>query len=364
MTGFALIGCGSWGTLIATELTRLAGAELVGVVDESKACVAEVAEALQCEVLLTAEHAFLDDRVDAVVVAVPNDLHVEVCRAALVEGKHVLLEKPMALTVGEADELTELAETRGLVLGVDHIQRRYAPLSALTELVLSGELGDVLAVSIARRDFLERTTPWLQQRRRVGGLLYQSGCHEFDLACWWCGDPIEIRCLAPARVIAHEALDYPDTILSQIRFASGAVAQVWDCMSDPTMSYDCAVTGTEGSAFVDLYQGRLRSCRIHEDPREQCWSPPDRWAPWAWIAGGGIADGEAEALRLLLQEFVAATSGAGPFGIGGREGASAVELAQAGYLSLVEDRPVPLPLTGDDRSRRTYLELQPSSADA
>jgi predicted dehydrogenase len=364
MTRFALIGCGAWGGLIAAELVGLGGVELTGVVDDSPRRAAEIAARLQIEVYDKAEHALADTRVDAVAIAVPNDLHAQVGHAALAAGKHVLLEKPMALTVAEADELTEAADRRGLVLGVDHIQRYFAPLTELRQLVVEGELGEVQAVSVARRDFLERKTPWLQQRRRVGGLLYQSGCHEFDFACWLCGEPIEITCLAPSRVIAHETLDYPDTIVTQLRFSSGAVGQVWDCMTDPTMSYDCAVTGTEGSAFVDLYGGRLRWRRLNGELRERTWAPSDRWAPWAWIGGGGIADGEAEALQALLAEFARATAGRGDFAIGGREGARVVELAQAGYLSLVEQRSVPLPLSGGDRERRTYLELESTLATA
>jgi predicted dehydrogenase len=362
MTGFAVIGCGGWGGLIAAEVTRVRHAELIGVVDESAPRAAEVADRLETQVIASAHDAFSDQRVDAVAIAVPNDLHVDLCRAALVAGKHVLLEKPMALTVAEADEVTELAQERGLILGVDHIQRYYEPLATLRQLVAEGELGELQAVSIARRDFLERKTPWLQQRRRVGGLLYQSGCHEFDFVCWLCGDAVEIRCVAPPRVIAQETLDYPDTILSQLRFASGAVADVWDCMTDPTMSYDCAVTGTRGSAFVDLYGARLRWCQIHGEPRKRRWTPPERWAPWAWIAGGGIAEGESEALRSLLGDFAAAVEGTATFEISGRDGARVVELAQAGYLSLAENRPVSLPLRGSDRTRRTYLELEQPTA--
>jgi predicted dehydrogenase len=128
-------------------------------------------------------------------------------------------------------------------------------------------------------------------------------------------------------------------------------------MSDPLMGYDCTITGTAGSAFVGLYNARLRWRRIDEEPHERTWSPPDRWAPSAWITGGGIAEGESEALRALLAEFAdAAASGSDP-PITGDDGARAVELAQAGYLSITEGRPVALPLAGSDRVRRTYLEL-------
>jgi predicted dehydrogenase len=350
----AIVGAGRWGSLVASALGQVEGLALAGVADESAGAAAAAAARLGCTAYGSLEAVLADAAVEAVVAAVPNDQHASVAQAALRAGKHVFLEKPMALLVRDADATVAIARQHGRVLMVDHLQRYYAPLRAVKQLADAGVLGAVLAVSMRRRDLLHRTIPWLQQRQRVGGLLYQSACHEYDFLCWLCGEPKEIACLAAPRTIAADTLDYPDLILSQLRFASGAVAQVWNCMSDPVMGYDGVVTGSEGSAWFDLYRGRLRWQRLGGEEQEQVWDPPDAWSPWAWVNGGGIAAGEAEALRAMLANFRDAVRGSAPPAVSGADGARVVELAQAGYLSLAEQRPVALPLPEAVRGRTTF----------
>ncbi len=359
--GCAVVGAGRWGCLVAAELREVAGLSLRGVADAAPEQALVAARSLETEPYGAVAEVFSDPAVEAVVIATPNDLHGPLALEALRAGKHVLLEKPMALTALEAERVDTVARELGLVLMVDHIQRYYAPLAELKRLVDSGVIGAPQAAAVSRRDLLKRTIPWLQQRQRVGGLLYQSGCHEFDFLCWIFGEASEISSLASSRVLAGE-LDYPDLIVSQIRFASGGVASVWTCMSDPLIGYDGVVTGSDGSANFDLYRGHLRWRTRDGQEHEKRWDPSDRWAPWAWIESGSIAAGESEALRALLSDFRAAVRGLIPPRITGEDGLRAVELAQGGYLSILEGRPVALPLATAERERRPYLELEPAGA--
>jgi phthalate 4,5-cis-dihydrodiol dehydrogenase len=355
----ALLGAGGWGSLVAGELKHVPGFELAGVFDADQARSSTVADRLTVEVYKGLDVCLSDPGVSAVIVAVPNDRHVELTAAALAAGKHVLLEKPMALTVQDAEDLARRADAEDRVLMLDHIQRYYAPLRAIKELIEAGSIGQVLAVSVRRRDLLKRTIRWLQLREHVGGLLYQSAVHEFDLLRWLCGEAVEISCTSPGRPIAPE-LDYPDLILSQIRFQSGAIGQLWNCMTDPMPAYDGVVTGDEGTVWFDLYDAQVRWARVGEDPEERDWSPRDRWAPWAWTSGGGIADGEAEAVRDMLADFRDSVLGRGGPAVTAWDGVRSVELAQAGYISLATTRAVDLPLSGRDRIRKAHLELESS----
>jgi predicted dehydrogenase len=238
-------------------------------------------------------------------------------------------------------------------------------------LVDSGVLGEVLALSMSRRDLLIRTRPWLQQRRRVGGLLYQSASHEFDFIRWICGDPVEIYCLASPQIIAAASLDYPDLIISQVRFASGVIAQVWNCMTDPLTGYDGVVTGTNGTARFDLYNGMVQWQTLGGKKEARAWEPSDQWSAPAAIARGAMPQGEIVALHAMLENFRKAMEGPAMEGpavhgpalpgspgpvVSGLDGVWTVEMAQAGYLSISERRPVALPLTGADLDRLTYLE--------
>jgi predicted dehydrogenase len=353
----AVIGIGSWGSLIADVIGSTAGLELIGVANESPESAAADASSRGVRAYDSVQDVWDDDDVSAVVVAVPNHLHVPMALEAIRAGKHVLIEKPMAHTVDDAEVLNQRAQQTGLVLMVSHIQRYYEPLAALHQLVVEGVLGDVQGVMINRRERLVRTKGWLQQREFVGGLLYQSGCHEFDLLRWLCGEVSEITCLAGPQVIAPEPLDYPDLILSQLRFRSGAVGQVWNCMSDTLMSYDGVVIGNAGTAWFDLYQAQLRWCDSSGVTQERSWLPADSWSPLAWMRSGGIAEGEAASLRALLEDFRDAVAhGATPL-VTGLDGVHAVEIAQAGYISIAEGRPVALPLTGPERNRKAFLDV-------
>jgi predicted dehydrogenase len=355
--GCALVGAGAWGSLVADQVTATDGLELIGIADDDPDRVTAQAAQRRCRGYGQVPDAWADPDVGAVVVATPSYLHARQARAALGAGKHVLLEKPMALTTADADAVTAAAKQAGRVLMLDHIQRYFTLLVALHDLVARGELGEVMGITVSRRDRLVRTKRWLQDRETVGGLLYQSACHEYDLLRWLGGEISEISCLAAPRVIAPESLNYPDLIISQVRFASGALGQVWNCMTDPLIGYDGVVTGTQGTAWFDLYRSVLRWRRISGEPQELSWQPADRWSPLAWMTSGGIADGEAEAIRALLRDFRDAIRTGTPPGVSGLDGARTVELAQAGYLSIAEQRPVRLPLSGPDRARKTYLEV-------
>jgi UDP-2-acetamido-3-amino-2,3-dideoxy-glucuronate N-acetyltransferase len=351
-----VIGAGSWGGHIATALGEARGITLAGIADADAARSAATAAELGTRYFKTVADSLADPAIDAVAIALPNDLHAETAVEALQRGKHVFIEKPIALTTADAERIERTASERGRVAMVDHIQRFYEPLVKLEQLVRSGALGRVQAASVSRRDFLHREKSWLQQRRRVGGMLYQSACHEYDFLCWICGPVVDVRCLRSPDVIASGTLDYADMIVTQLRFESGAIGQVWNCMTDPLVGYDGVVTGTEGSAWFDLYDARLRVSKIDEEPTELRFEPADGWAPWAWIATGGLGVGERRALVAAIEDFASATRGQQPTGATAGQGARVIEIAQAGYLSIAEDRVVELPLAEDDRARATYLE--------
>jgi predicted dehydrogenase len=244
----------------------------------------------------------------------------------------------------------------------DHVMRYYAPLVEVKDAIAQGRIGTPLAFQVERRDLLVRTKPWLQQRARVGGMLYQSTCHEFDLLRWLGGEIIEISSQGVPRRIAAEPLDYGDLVVSQVRFASGSAGQIWSCMTDPTMRYGGVITGREGTLEFDLYDARVSWTRLDGEAGERRWSPGDQWSPNAWVSTGGIGAGEAEALRALLADFRDACRGISPAPITLSDGLAATELAQAGYLSVAEGRPVRLPLVDLDRARPTYLEPSAEAA--
>ena len=229
--------------------------------------------------------------------------------------------------------------------------RYYAPLMAVKRTLADGRIGTPLAFQVERRDLLIRTKPWLQQRARVGGMLYQSTCHEFDLMRWLGGEIVEISSHAARQRIAAEPLEYSDLVVSQVRFAAGAVGQIWSCMTDPR----CSTAGWSRAT-------KARSGSISTTPR---WAGAASTATKGRSAGrratsGRRSRGSARAGSVparpkrsaaLLADFRDACLGIAAPPIRLADGIAATELAQAGYRSIAEGTPVRLPLLGEERAR-------------
>ncbi|HEX6971239.1 MAG TPA: Gfo/Idh/MocA family oxidoreductase [Limnochordia bacterium] len=148
------------------------------------------------------EALIADPDVDAVLITAPNHLHHPLTLAAFERSKHVLCEKPLAVTLAEAIEMEELRRRTGLV-GMTGFRFRFMPAAIhLKALVDAGEIGRVQHARLwCWQDWAadgceylaNPSMRWRLQRRLAGaGVLGDIGAHLFDIACWWFGDPIEI----------------------------------------------------------------------------------------------------------------------------------------------------------------------------
>lgn len=133
----AVIGVGYLGNFHAQKYAGLAGVELCGVVDNDAARATEVAAACGCRAFT--DHRELIGQVDAVSVVVPTQYHHQVARDFLAAGVHVLIEKPITVTIEQADELIALADSKGLVFQVGHLER-FNPVMMAAEEVLDTPL--------------------------------------------------------------------------------------------------------------------------------------------------------------------------------------------------------------------------------
>jgi predicted dehydrogenase len=152
--GVGVVGAGPWGLNVARAFARARGARLVGVADLDPERRAR-AGAAHPEVLLASDVGPLLEapEVEAVAVAVDSLRHHAVAKRALLAGRHVLVEKPMALSLAEGAELAELAERQGLVLMVGHVLLHHPGIERARALVRDGELGRVLYLHATRVGF-------------------------------------------------------------------------------------------------------------------------------------------------------------------------------------------------------------------
>ena len=145
--GIGVIGTGFIGPAHIEALRRLPQVEVVALAEFGDQLAAEKAAALGIDAPYGDYHDLIqDERIDSVHVCSPNHLHYEMVKTTLAAGKHVVCEKPLALTVSEADELVELAKEKGLVNAVNFNIRFYPLMQQLRSMVSRGDLGTILAI--------------------------------------------------------------------------------------------------------------------------------------------------------------------------------------------------------------------------
>jgi predicted dehydrogenase len=193
--------------------------------------------------------------VDAVAVCVPSGLHAGVGEQVLQAGKHLLMEKPLDVTLAAADRVIAAERAAGRTVGVVS-QRRFQPAFAfLHDLVESGRIGRVTS-GLSESPFW-RTQDYYDGgdwRGTVeldgGGALMNQGIHGLDILLWLLGEPVEVS--ARWATLAHERIEVEDTLSATIVFDSGAVGTMTATTAAyPGRSVRVTLSGTDGTAIVD-----------------------------------------------------------------------------------------------------------------
>jgi predicted dehydrogenase len=190
-----------------------------------------------------------DPAIDAVVVALPHHLHEEACVAAFAAGKHVLVEKPIARTLAEADRIIAAARRAGRCLMVAHNQRYDGRHRRVRRLLDEGALGDVLMARADHYQDFRPSSPWWRSRELVGGgCVIGSGIHRLDLLRWFLGEPEEV---AAQLVFDPARLEGEVACVASLRFAGGRVAEfVCNWAMNRCGGEDLGVYGSAGSVSV------------------------------------------------------------------------------------------------------------------
>jgi predicted dehydrogenase len=236
-----LAGVGYWGSKLARNIEDLPGCHLTAICDEDPLRLADVGLRHRGTAqILGLDELLLRSDIDAVVLATPASQHAEHVRAALEAGKHVLAEKPLALTTSECTELDELARRRGLTLMVGHTFLFSEPVRFLRELIQAGELGQLLYLYAQRLN--------LGVIRDDLNALWNFGPHDVSILLYLLGQ-------TPVRVHAHEyALlnrQIEDVVFFVLEFSDGVVAHVHESWLDPRKIRLLTVVGDRKMVVYD-----------------------------------------------------------------------------------------------------------------
>jgi len=162
--------------------------------------------------------------IEVVDVVVPSYLHHEIASAALAAGKHLLLEKPMALSLRECDELIALTRKQDRVFAVGHELRLSSLWGKAKELIASGYIGEpkYALIELSRRPYRLGSENWRYDITRVGSWILEEPIHFFDLARWYLsslGEPQTVYATANSRQAGHEELKDNFTAIVHFRAA-------------------------------------------------------------------------------------------------------------------------------------------------
>jgi UDP-N-acetylglucosamine 3-dehydrogenase len=318
--GIGIVGLGEIGQVHlrgfqgAPELARVAAVtDLDPRLRHSSAAVAGAADCATLAQLLAQE------RVDAVSVCVPHNLHHEVALAAIAAGKHVLLEKPMALSVAECDAIIDAAARAGVCVGVSHNQLFHPPHVRACQLLHSGALGRPLLLRM-RLGIGGKFAGWRADPSATGGgLLFDAGVHRFYLARALCGEVRELAAMADAPPGRGE-----DLAVVSMRFASGALGVIEANYHSPVGAFDDAieVCATRGTLYLSGCEADFEGFRT---------GPPLRRYDGAWHEEHVAPGSWEESVYASVQGFARALVRGEPPPVDGREGREVVDLIRRVY---------------------------------
>ena len=189
--------------------------------------------------------------VDAIYVSTTNELHREQTLAAARAGRHVLCEKPLALSVAEAREMVEACRAAGVVMGTNHHLRNAGTHRAMREAIRAGRIGRPIAARVMHAVSLPpHLHGWRLHRPEAGGgVILDIVVHDADtLRFVLDDDPVEVIALAQSSGMATAGLE--DGVMGVIRFKSGAIAQCHDAFTIGYAGTGFEVHGSEGSLIA------------------------------------------------------------------------------------------------------------------
>jgi len=241
-----VIGVGAMGKNHARVYSQLTGVKLVGVADTDEALAASIARDYNCQ-SFTDYNALLNEKLDAISIAVPTTRHKKVALDAIGKGTSVLVEKPIADTIENADEIIKAARQKGVKLMVGHIERFNPAIIKLKELIDNRQLGDIISMSA------KRVGPYNPRIRDVG-IILDLGTHDIDIMSYLYGERIK-RVYASAGSVIHSHEDHAILTLSFDDGSSGVIETNW---LTPHKVRNLTVIGSTGIAEVDYIGTTLR----------------------------------------------------------------------------------------------------------
>ncbi len=253
--GIGILGCGNVARIHAEAIQRVSELRLVSVCSRSAASAERLGKPYGVPAFSDLSRFLSDDRLHAVSICTPSGSHSELGCAAALAGKHVLVEKPIDVSLTKADTLIETCRSKGVRLGVAFQSRHLDAPRLLKSTVESGRLGRPVMASAYIKWY--RTPDYYASAAwrgtlalDGGGVLINQAIHTVDLLTWIAGPVAELSAFGSRRV--HSQIEGEDTLVANLRYESGALGVIEAATSAyPGFKRRIELTGTEGTVVLD-----------------------------------------------------------------------------------------------------------------
>ena len=342
-----IIGAGFMGLQHATALSKNARFKVMAFSDVQKETVSRAASQYGCAGVGSAEELVNHGNIDVAVIATPHWQHAEIAALALEQGLHVICEKPLTVTVEQADQLLGKASQSEKLFAVVH-QFRFEPSYRYVKALLdSGELGGIyrcgVVESMWRTDAYYKSSSWRGTwEGEGGGVLLNQAPHTLDRYAWLFGMPASV--IGKCDTNLHP-IEVEDTVSAIFHHENGVHGFLHVNTTESPAVSETVICCDRGRIVVD--RGKVRVSRLKDSIRDVT---RRETRPWCELQSETreLEFAYGDALGSLLLEFYSnfadALAGRSSLVSPGREGRDAVELANAITLSSAERREVDLPL--------------------
>lgn len=269
MYQFGILGCGMIAGIHAAAIHEIENATLAGVADNFPAAAEKFAEKHACRAYPTYADMLADEEIDAVCICTPSGFHAENAIAALLSGKHVVLEKPMALSVADADRIIETCEKTGKLLTVISQFRFANDIPYVKRLIEEGAFGRIslcgLDLKYYRDPAYYTASPWKGTLKfDGGGALMNQGIHGIDLLEYLVGPIKSAR--GKIATLFHK-IEVEDTAVATVEFEHGALGVIQgSTCAYPGFERRIEIHGHEG--YVILRESCIEKLMIHGEEIE------------------------------------------------------------------------------------------------
>ncbi len=334
--GVCVIGSGRAGMIHAVNFAKnVPGAKLVAMVDPNRATLDAACAELGGVTGYESHHpAFEDKNVDALVIVSPTKFHKDIVVEAAHAGKHILCEKPMAMTLDECDAMIDACGKNGVILQIGFMRRFDSGFRRAKRIVDSGEIGDVVMVRSNTRG-PSVPQPWMYDIGKSNGPLAEVNSHDIDALRWFSGSEFKTIYAVGGNYRCPDArAEYPDfydNVIVAATFANN-VQGMMDGAQGVGYAYDARmeILGTRGCIFI----GKLNDEAVVTCTAETKNGRMPLVESWRTLFK--------DAYRNEDIAFVESIRTGTPPQVSGHDGKMAVKVVNAGNASIVEKRIVTL----------------------